>query len=263
MKKIFVVVFFLSVFSISCNTHKEPQDTQDHLIMSVLWFQKSAEMKAIYYQSFNWAKYRIEQALSEQSTANKRAVIVDIDETMLDNSPFEASCVHTGKGYTTNRWMDWTATVSAEALPGAVEFSHFAKSKDVEVFYISNRHVDEFGVTLKNLQKENFAFADSLHLLLKSNTSSKKLRRQIVANDYEIILLIGDNLGDFSEIFEDRSQNFGFNAVEENKELFGKKFILLPNSMYGAWENPVFPSNQKLSDKEKYKLRKDALTGYK
>ncbi|HSH52094.1 MAG TPA: 5'-nucleotidase, lipoprotein e(P4) family [Bacteroidales bacterium] len=263
MKKIFVIVYILSLFSISCNTPKEPQNSQDHLIMSVLWHQQSAEMKALYYQSFNWAKYRITQELAEQSSKNKKAVIVDIDETMLDNSPFEANCVHTGKSYTTERWMEWTAKASAKALPGAVEFSHFAKSKDVDVFYISNRSIDEFDVTLKNLQKENFAFADSMHLFLKTNTSSKKLRRQIVANNYEIILLIGDNLGDFSEIFEDRSNNFGFNAVDENKELFGKKFVVLPNSMYGAWEKPILKSEKKLSDKEKFEFRKAALKGYK
>ncbi|MEA2105482.1 MAG: 5'-nucleotidase, lipoprotein e(P4) family [Bacteroidota bacterium] len=262
MKNIFVSVFILSLFSLSCNTPKEPQNTQDHLIMSVLWYQKSAEMKALYYQSFNWAKYRIEEELAKQLSENKKAVIVDIDETMLDNSLFEANCVHTGNGYTTERWMDWTAKASAKALPGAVEFSHFAQSKNVEVFYISNRNVDDFEVTLKNLQKENFAFADSMHLLLKTNTSSKKLRRQIVANNYEIILLIGDNLGDFSEIFEERSNNFGFNVVKKNKDLFGEKFIVLPNPMYGAWEKPILKSEKKLSDKEKIVLRKKALNGY-
>jgi 5'-nucleotidase (lipoprotein e(P4) family) len=231
--------------------------------MSVLWYQKSAEMKALYHQSFNWAKYRIEQEINNQKKEKKSAVIVDIDETMLDNSPFEANCVKTGKGYTKERWTEWTAKTMAEALPGAVEFTCFAKSKGVEVFYISNRSVDEFDVTLKNLQQANFAFADSAHLFLKSTTSSKKLRREVVAQNYEIILLLGDNLGDFSDIFEDRTDNYGFGTVEEQQDLFGKKFIILPNPMYGAWEESVFPSGQELSGKEKYTLRKKALQGYK
>lgn len=262
MKKIFVLGIIITFLTVSCSTKDEPANTQDHLIMSVLWYQKSAEMKALYHQSFNWAKYRVEQELQHQKADNKKAVIVDIDETMLDNSPFETNCIRTGKGFTKERWMKWTAKSSAKALPGAVDFSHFAESKNVEVFYISNRSVDEFDVTLKNLQKENFAFADSSHLLLKSNTSSKKLRRQIVANDYEILLLIGDNLGDFSEIFEDRSNNYGFKKVEDNKDLFGKKFIVLPNPMYGAWESSIFDSDKQLTDKEKYKTRKKVLEGY-
>jgi len=262
MKKIIFVAVLISFWLGSCNFSKEPQNTQDHLIMSVLWYQKSAEMRAIYHQSFNWAKYRIEQELSEQKSEKRKAVIVDIDETMLDNSPFEANCIFSGKSYSKERWKEWTSRAEAKALPGAVAFSHYAKSKDVDVFYISNRSIDEFYVTLKNLQKENFAFADSIHLLLKSNTSSKKLRRQLIVRDYEIILLIGDNLNDFSEIFEDRSDNFGFSAVDENKELFGKKFIVLPNPMYGAWETPVLDSEKPLSDKEKYKIRKNALQGY-
>lgn len=263
MKKVYTIFIVFTLLAVSCNTKNEPKNTQDHLIMSVLWYQKSAEMKALYYQSFNLAKLRLDQELAKNQQEKKKAIIVDIDETMLDNSPFETNCIRTGKGFTQERWSNWTSKASAKALPGAVEFSHYAKSKDVEVFYLSNRSVDDFHVTLKNLQKENFACADSVHLLLKTNTSSKKLRREMVKNNYEIVLLIGDNLGDFSEIFEDRSNNYGFDVVEENRDLFGDKFIVLPNPMYGAWERPVLKSDRDLTDKEKYNIRKEALEGYR
>ena len=143
-----------------------------------------------------------------------------------------------------------------------VEFSQFAKSLNVDVFYISNRSVDELDVTLKNLQKEGFAFADSAHIFLKSSTSNKKERREKVKENYEIILLIGDNMGDFSEIFEDRTSNYGFDVIEENKDKFGDKFIVLPNPMYGSWEKPILGNKRDLSDEEKYKLRKSELIGY-
>ncbi len=192
----------------------------------------------------------------------KKAVVVDIDETMLDNSPFETNCINTGNGYSSESWHNWTSMINAKALPGAVEFSKYAELKGVEVFYISNRNIDEFDVTLKNLQKENFAFADSSHLLLKTNTSSKTVRRNLVKENFEIILLIGDNLGDFSEIFEDRSNNYGFDVVEENITAFGEKFIVLPNPMYGSWEKAVLDFKKDLSDEEKYNLRKSHLTKY-
>jgi 5'-nucleotidase (lipoprotein e(P4) family) len=235
--------------------------SQDHLIMSTLWYQKSGEMKAIYYQCFNWAKLRVDMVLAE-NTETRKAVVVDIDETMLDNSPYEAKCINTGKSYTKETWTEWCSQINAKPLPGAVEFSKYAESKGIEVFYISNRSVDVFDVTLKNLQKENFAFADSAHLLLKSDTRSKKSRRDIVLENHEIILLIGDNLLDFSEIFEDRSINFGFNTIDEKKEDFGTKFIVLPNPMYGDWEKEVFENRKGLNNKEKYNLRKSKLIAY-
>lgn len=262
MKKLLILFVGLSFILESCNTQNaDNQNTQDHLIMSVLWYQKSAEMKAMYYQCFNWAKMRVDMKLDDQIDLPK-AVVVDIDETMLDNSPFETNCIRTGIGYTKETWSEWTSKISATALPGALEFSKYAQSKGVEVFYISNRSVDDFDVTLKNLQQVGFAFADSSHLLLKTNTSSKKARRDLVKENYEIILLIGDNLGDFSEIFEDRSTNYGFETVEENKDKFGDLFIMLPNPMYGSWENAVFNNQRGLSDQEKYQLRKENLIGY-
>ncbi len=262
MRKLIFVFFGFTILLNSC--HQSSQDenkSQDHLIISTLWYQKSGEMKAIYYQCFNWAKLRVDQVLAE-NTESRKAVIVDIDETMLDNSPYEANCIITGKSYTKETWIEWCSQINAKPLPGAVEFSKYAESKGIEVFYISNRSVDVFDVTLKNLQKENFAFADSAHLLLKSDTRSKKPRRDIVLENHEIILLIGDNLLDFSEIFEDRSINFGFNTVDEKKEDFGTKFIVLPNPMYGDWEKEVLENRKGLSDKEKYDLRKSKLITY-
>ena len=263
MKKLIFLFLGITFILHSCQHNGfEESKSQDHLIISTLWYQKSGEMKAIYYQCFNWAELRIDMILAESNTKTKKAVIVDIDETMLDNSPFETNCIRTGNGYSKNTWHSWTSQINAKALPGAVEFSKYAESKGVEVFYISNRSVDDFGVTLKNLQRENFAFSDSSHLFLKSSTSSKKPRRDIIRENYEIVLLIGDNLGDFSEIFEDRSINYGFDIVEENSENFGKIFIVLPNPMYGNWEYEVFDNKKHLSNEEKYLLRKSNLIGY-
>ncbi|MDA3953215.1 MAG: 5'-nucleotidase, lipoprotein e(P4) family [Bacteroidales bacterium] len=263
MKKLLFLLLGVTILLNSCQQScVDEKKSQDHLIMSSLWYQKSGEMKAIYHQCFNWAELRIDMILAENTSETKKAVIVDIDETMLDNSPFQTHCINTGESFTKETWSGWTTQIKAKPLPGAVEFSKYAESKGIEVFYISNRSVDDFDVTLKNLQKENFAFADSAHLLLKSDTRSKKPRRDVVRENYEIVLLIGDNLIDFSEIFEDRSANFGFDIVEEHSKDFGFKFIVLPNPMYGEWEREVFENRKDLNNKEKYELRKSNLIGY-
>jgi 5'-nucleotidase (lipoprotein e(P4) family) len=264
MKKIILLFAGIAFLLSSCVQEQsfDESKSQDHLIMATLWYQRSSEMKALYYQSFNWAKLRVEMDVTNNPSKSKKAVVVDIDETMLNNSPFETNCINTGKSYTKESWSNWTSMENAKALPGAVEFSKYAQSQGVEVFYISNRNVEEFGVTLKNLQKEKFAFADSVHLLLKTTTSTKTARRDLVKENYEIILLIGDNMGDFSEIFEDRSNNYGFELIDKNKDKFGDRFIVLPNPMYGSWKKAVLDYKKDLSNEEKYDLRKSKLIGY-
>ena len=263
MKNLLVSIALISFLLQSCQIPKQKEENlQDHLIMSVLWYQKSAEMKALYYQGFNIAKMRLDMYLTNDTSAKPNAVIVDIDETMLDNSPFEGKCIETGQSFSKESWNNWTNLAKADALPGAIEFSNYAKSRNVNVFYISNRSVQELLPTLKNLKEHGFAYADSSHLLLKTTTSNKEERRLTVSNNYDIVLLVGDNLGDFAEIFDDRTQNYGFDHAENFKNQFGDRFIVLPNPMYGTWESPILNFQRDISEKDKYKLRKAALKSY-
>ncbi len=204
--------------------------------MSVLWYKQSAEMKACYYQTFNFAKKLLDEKIAGEET-NKlpKAVVVDVDETMLDNSPYEVELINTGIAYTSESWKAWTDKASAKALPGSLDFVKYAESKGVEVFYISNRKLNEVESTMKNLKNIGFPYADKKHILFKDQTSDKTERRANVSENYEIILLIGDNLRDFDELFKNRETNNGFDIVEENKEAFGDKFLILPNPMYGEW----------------------------
>jgi 5'-nucleotidase (lipoprotein e(P4) family) len=259
----------LSIILVSCGSTQKATDSNgrhDKLLMAVAWYQHSAEMTALYYQGFNIAHQRLDQAVDANQSGKSLAVVVDIDETMLDNSPFEATLINNGDFQ--EGWYKWTSKASAKALPGALEFAEYAKSKKVDIFYITNRDDNERAVTLKNLQNAGFPFASEDHLLTRSdlsystgNTSSKTGRRTKVAETHEIILLIGDNLNDFSEIFEDRSTNNGKDAVAKNQLQFGQKFIILPNPMYGAWEKPLFGYKDGLSDEEKTRLLKAKLIG--
>jgi 5'-nucleotidase (lipoprotein e(P4) family) len=257
----------LSTALFSCGSTKNATvatGSQDKLLMAVAWYQHSSEMTALYYQGFNIAQQRLDQAVNSNLAGRLLAVVVDIDETMLNNSPFETMLVNNADSK--EGWYDWTNKAIAKALPGALGFAEYAQSKQVEIFYITNRDDKERLVTLKNLQNQNFPFATEDHLLTRSdlsystgNTSSKSGRRAKVAENHEIILLIGDNLNDFSELFEDRSSNNGKKAVDENREQFGLKFIILPNPMYGAWEKPLYDYKEGLSDAEKSLLLKAKL----
>ncbi len=268
MKPKIYFLILVSLFMTSCHSTQKTTvssvNANDKLLMAVAWFQNSAEMTALYYQGFNIAQLRLDEAVAANTSAKPLAVVVDIDETMLDNSPFETAVINSTDNI--SGWYGWTREARAKALPGALEFANYAKSKNVEIFYITNRDDNEHAVTVQNLVNEKFPFATTDHVLTKSdlsyssgNTSSKNGRRDKVSETHEIILLIGDNLNDFSGVFENRSINNGKAAVVENREQFGKKFIVLPNPMYGAWEKPLYDYREGLSDEEKTLLLKSKL----
>ncbi len=215
------------------------QSIPDQSVMTVLWVQRSAEYRALCYQAYNLAELRVKEYLTHADTERKAAVIFDIDETLLDNSPQEALNITEGKPYTPERWKEWTDQASAGTVPGSLEFCHFLARNDIQLIYLSNRLNTEAVTTLMNLQKWNFPYADRNHLYLKSDISSKELRRSIIDKQYNVIMLVGDNLSDFDEVFENRSDNFGFAAVDSLRTEFGKKFIMLPNPMYGDWTKPL------------------------
>jgi len=232
------IIFFTS----SCNQHPGGDQEADDLmgVQAIFWTQYSAEAEALYYQGYNIASNLI-MDYERGASGVPPAVILDIDETVLDNSPFNVHLLRQGENYSDKLWAEWCMRVEAQPLPGSVEFTQLADSLGIEVFYISNRQAQLMEVTLQNLKKYGFPFADTAHVLLKTKTSSKDLRRERVRRDHQIILLAGDNLGDFDGIFDDRGDSYGKGDVKDFRESFGTRFIVFPNPMYGRWQRAVFP----------------------
>lgn len=256
-----VVVGALMITSCADRGKKECSvGSQDHLMYATIWYQRSPEMKALYYQGYNLATMRLTEFVKQKSDKPK-AVVVDIDETMLDNSPFEAQEIIDNSGYTPESWAKWSALAKAKALPGAVEFTHFCDSLGVVVIYISNRSVSEIDATVKNLDSLGFSFARKENMIFKEDVSSKKIRRDKISEKFEIVLLIGDNLNDLSEVFENRGLDWGTSVVEQNRKEFGNRFIVLPNPMYGEWEKNIFSSKDPLNEKQKRAARLKVIFG--
>ena len=250
-----IIYLLLIVLLTGCNVKMAPVETknatQDQLLLSVLWYQKSGEMRALYYQCYRNAGVALEENIAVASKAMPLAVVLDIDETVLDNSPFEAWQILNNADYSEEAWNNWVIRAEAKALPGAVQFTRFADSLGVEVFYVSNRSASTFDATLKNLQKEGFPCADADHLMMKETTSSKVARRDKIAEKYNIIMLIGDNLGDLDGIYEKRPDAPSFKNVDADKELFGTRYIILPNPMYGTWLSEILKTAEGCSLHEK------------
>lgn len=217
---------------------------------AALWQNSSAEAHWLYRQAYEHAMIKLDENLqriregvhSNQDTLYIRrpcAVIVDIDETVLDNSPYQVNAIRHGRTFDQEEWRAWTDKASAKASPGALAFLRYAKGEGCEIFYVTNRDVDEKLSTLKNLSALGFPFADDQHLLLMEGTSDKTERRARVASTHRVVLLVGDQLRDFDERFKDRTANYGRDAVDAMSDTLSDYFILLPNPMYGTWRDVI------------------------
>lgn len=223
-----------------------------------LWQQRAAEYDALCFQAYNIAKLRLDKSVSE-SHSKPLAIVTDIDETVLDNSPNAVQQALQGKDFEQEAWYKWTSKAACDTIPGSTSFFKYAASKGVTIFYITNRDEREREATLRNLQKYDFPNADNGHLLLKQTNSGKEIRRAAVLKTHEIILLIGDNLSDFTSLFDKKPEQERTIVAQNQSENFGKLFIVLPNATYGDWENAIFKYNYQLSPAQKEEIIKNSL----
>jgi len=271
MIKLFFIVFatalIFMIFSFTRNNSEIEQNNRvvgnnEHLVMAVLFEQKSAEFSALCYQAYNTAKVMIEKRMETKSFKKNKCIVVDVDETVLDNSPFETKCIVEGTSYP-KYWKEWVDLSSAKPIPGSVDFLNYAKTKGIETFYVTNRSFENRESTIKNLIKFGFPYADTIHILTKNDkNSSKEIRRKKISEKYEILLLIGDNLADFSALYDNQPVNKRFSITDSLRNEFGNSFIIIPNAMYGDWENALYNYNYKLTDQEKDAIRKENLINF-
>ena len=255
-----ISLFFLLACSeskkiVQANTTPTPITTPLNISLNAKLYtaffqQRAAEYRALCFQSYNMARMRID---SYVATSDKPLVIItDIDETILDNSPYAVKQAYQGVEYTQPSWYEWTDKSAADTMPGAASFLKYVASKNIQVFYVTNRMDRERESTLVNLRKFGLPNADPIHLYTRTDTSSKEARRLQIMDRYEVVLLMGDNLADLSNLFDkrtevQRAENANLLAAE-----FGKKFIVFPNVNYGDWEGALFKS-------AKTQLQKDSV----
>jgi 5'-nucleotidase (lipoprotein e(P4) family) len=262
MLKRSILIAFTTLTSISTTKAQQASSNfiPDGKLWSSLWQQKAAEYKALCFQAYNFARLRVDQNILK-SPVKPWVIVTDIDETLLDNSPNSVHQALLGKDYEAAAWAEWTAMAKADTVPGAPSFLKYAASKGIVIYYITNRAESERAATLKNLQKYGFPNADDAHLILRANgtSSSKEDRRQEVAKTHEIMMLLGDNLADFSSLFDHKTVAERVKNVQQASTLFGKYFIIIPNANYGDWESSLYEYNYKLTPVQKEEIYKKNL----
>ena len=225
--RVFIIICLILIFG--CSTNKNSK--KDH---SMYWHKNSAEYKALCLQAYNIALKNIDLELSKKHE-KPLAIIADLDETIFNNTPYNEMLIEKNTSYNQENWSNWVNKKVATAIPGALDFFKYADSKGVEIIYLSNRKIENYEPTKSNLIDLGFPFDESTIMLLRDKTRDKLDRRDAVTN-YNVIMLIGDNLGDFDSVFFGKSNQERWEESKLLKEDFGDKFILIPNLIYGDWE---------------------------
>jgi 5'-nucleotidase (lipoprotein e(P4) family) len=254
MNRSLTVLTAATILLAACSAPKKTESTSianNGKVWASLWQQRAAEYKALCFQAYNTAKWRLDEAL--KNPGNKPlAVVTDIDETLLDNSPYDAMRAANNQEFSPDTWKAWTVKAEADTVPGAPSFFKYAASKGVAVFYVTNRDEDERAGTTKNLQRYSLPNTDNAHILLRQKTSSKEERRQQILSNYHIVLLCGDNLPDFDQLYDNKPTEQSRQAVTEQlKKEFGSRYIVIPNPSYGDFEGALFNYNYKLTGAQK------------
>ena len=246
---------------------------------AVAWMQTSVEFRLIAGQTWRGALVQLDRAIktpawdaltkedrATPATGLPPAIIVDVDETVLDNSPYQARLLRDGKSYDEFTWSQWVKEEAARPVPGSLEFARAASARGVTIFYLSNRAADLNEATVNNLRKVGFPIKDASQFLglgmvvdgCESEGLEKGCRRQLVGKTHRVLMQFGDQVGDLATVVantpEGREQ-----AVRPYLGWVGERWFMLPNPSYGSWEPALFNNAWSQSEAERRRQKMDAL----
>jgi 5'-nucleotidase (lipoprotein e(P4) family) len=250
----------------------------DDNLNAVLWVQRSEEYRATSAQTYRGAIAQLDRALAEDwdalvpgerpataDPARKPAVVLDIDETVLDNSPYQARLVRDGGEFNDKDWDAWVNERKARPLPGVLEFARAASARGITMIYISNRAEPMKQATVENLRSAGLPVADDSVLLMgmevpgcEPRGSEKYCRRQLVAHRYRVLMQFGDQLGDFVRVSDNTAR--GRQALlDQYGDWFGQRWWMLSNPTYGGWEATAFDNKRGLTREARRAAKRAAL----
>ena len=237
----------------------------DATINAVLWMQTSAEYQALLRQAYSTAARTLDAALADPTwtaaveqpataAALPPAIILDLDETMIDTSPHQQGLIVSGTAYTEAGWHEYAMHDASRPLEAAVDFVKYARQRGVAVYYVTNRRKSEEESLRATLVKGDFPLdANGEDTLLTREekpewgSSDKAPRREFVAKTHRVVMLFGDDLNDFipanGKSLADRDR-----LVRQNGDKWGRQWFILPNPVYGSWERAMLGDTSGVDD---------------
>jgi len=263
-----MLVATLMMVLVGCSARQLKVDSHESL-NAALWTQTSAEYIGNTMQAYRAAGSSLDRALAnpkwtaavEQSgdySDLPPAVMLDLDQTVLDTSSYNADIILQYGAHSSEKFNAWCRQSTAPAIAGAKEFLDYAVELGVTVIYYSARREILRECTTSNLRALGLPLPDQERLLLNDGTSSAKKAQQRtrLASQFRILLLVGDNLDDFvsgSKIDAASRRSI----ARQHAGKWGREWIILPNPMYGHWEFSLYDFDYALPRDKKlqYKLQ--------
>ena len=265
----------VAAFLSGCATTESPGTVNANDNMdAVLWVQSSTEYAAAAAGTYAAATAAL-PGLVQADSGRGLAVVLDIDETVLDNSRYQGELVENNASYNSASWDQWIERRDADAVPGVVDFIRASQAQGLHVAFITNRacrkrpdsaddcpqkedtlaNLEDIGIDAKSTTlflRGEVPPEECLPLLTGAEqaagvwSSDKTSRRACVGIDHDIAMLFGDQLGDFTEIDEDSSTASAHATAARFEEHWGKTWFMLPNPTYGDWRPGSWDEKQEL-----------------
>jgi len=263
-------------------TNNADPDLSHEDLDALVWMQSSAEYEAIARQTFRLARLNMGDALvdptwtasveqqvlfsdrDKELAALPPAVIVDVDETVLDNTSYQCDLIRNNEQYTRDSWTAFVKERVSRPVPGSVEFVQACRSAGVTVLFVTNREFSVEDETRRNLTEVGLMKKrdpDALFTKYEKEgwNSDKQSRREHLASRYRILLLVGDDLNDFLTIKRQPTSQERKQAAVDYAKWWGQKWMVLPNPNYGGWERSAYQWKDSSSPATKLKLKRKAM----
>jgi len=218
--------------------------TMDALLLSTLYVQRSAEYQGLCRQVYRSAAQQLtvlldsaQRSAPEELRKRPPAVVLDLDETVLDNSLYAGWQIRHGSAYSSASWQAWVQKAEATAVPGVRDYLLVAQQKGLRVVYLSNRKSSQWMATKQNMLALDLPVDGLDSMLLRQNSSEKQARRDSVKLRYTVLQWVGDNLQDMDGFITHSSEEERAQNVLKEVHRLGRDWVLLPNPVYGPWED--------------------------
>ena len=201
----------------------------DKLPNDIRWVVNSNEYEALCNQTYYMASLQLDKILKKNRKNRNLAIVMDLDETVLDNSQYQVENNKKNQTFNMDSWSDWVLREEAKLVPGVKKFINKIRKNNIQLIFISNRMHKRLRATKNNMIKIGLHSKNDIYLLRKNKNDKKNIRRQEIYNSsgrmkefksFKVVQYFGDAMGDF--------------PLLENNE-FGKSQYILPNPMYGKW----------------------------
>lgn len=235
-------------FQLSTASEETSEELKNNLNYAVAWKQTAAEYRALYHQGFNLARMQVELALAKRDTSSKPlAIVTDVDDTLLLSGDYWGYLVQEDRDFFSDEiWDEWIPENRSVASPGSLQFIQYCRANDVEVFYVTSRDQgeDTFHFAEQNLISSGFPDVDQTRLSVLRETSNKQSVQDKIAEEFEIVVFLGDNLNDFRRKFYSSDIDQRIRLMEEDSDKFGVDYVLFPNPTDGHWIRAIFGESE-------------------